>query len=106
MTAFRGLWRKPRSGRATAASSQYFIKDGYVARAEPDYFHDVTADELGIVHQPDVYPFAAHIARHYGCSRIVDLGCGRGDKLAALSPEFRIVGVDIGPNLQDRKSVV
>jgi SAM-dependent methyltransferase len=76
-----------------------FIKDGYLPRDEPAYFEDTTADDLGVVHQPDVYPFAAHLARLYGCSHLIDVGCGRADKLAPFSEEFRLVGVDYGSNI-------
>jgi SAM-dependent methyltransferase len=51
------------------------------------------------VHQPDVYTFAAHLARLHGCSHVVDIGCGRAEKLAPLAEEFALVGIDHGPNL-------
>ncbi len=71
------------------------IKPGYVSRRVPAIFHDDLVETQNLVHQPDVYPFAAHIARRYGCRHIIDLGCGRGRKLAPLAPEFSIVGVDL-----------
>ena len=77
--------------------SNFMFKDGYVARTKPSYFDDVGAEALGIVHQPDVYPFAAHVARLHGCSNLVDLGCGQAEKFSTLSAEFRLVGVDHGP---------
>jgi SAM-dependent methyltransferase len=63
------------------------------------YFDDLGGEELGVVHQPLVYPFAAHLARGFGSSQLVDLGCGRAEKLAPLAAEFGLVGVDHGPNL-------
>jgi SAM-dependent methyltransferase len=84
-------------------ASRFFVKETYVERGDPEYFTDVGADQLGIVYQPEVYPFAAHVARHYGCSHLIDLGCGRADKLAALFPEFMPVGVDFGPNLAEAR---
>jgi glycosyltransferase involved in cell wall biosynthesis len=51
------------------------------------------------VHEPDVYPFAAHLARLYGCSTLIDLGCRRTGNLAPFAEEFRVVGVGHGAKL-------
>ncbi len=83
-------------------ASRFFVNETYVERGDPEYFADVAGDD-GIVYQPEVYPFAAHVARHWGCSHLIDLGCGRADKLAALFPEFTPVGVDFGPNLAEAR---
>jgi SAM-dependent methyltransferase len=40
------------------------------------------------------------LARELGCSRIIDVGCGRAQKLIKLHPEFSIVGIDHGPNIE------
>jgi glycosyltransferase involved in cell wall biosynthesis/2-polyprenyl-3-methyl-5-hydroxy-6-metoxy-1,4-benzoquinol methylase len=76
------------------------IKPGYVHREAPEYFVDLIQERDNVVWQPDVYPRAAQIARALGAKRIIDLGPGSGDKLAALYPEFEIVGIDFGPNLE------
>lgn len=78
--------------------SRFCIKPGYQARAEALYFDD--EPDGSIVHQPDLYPFARHVARRYGCDTVLDLGCGSGLKLIELADEFRIVGVDIGANIE------
>lgn len=45
--------------------------------------------------QSNIYTFAAHLARQFGCSYILDIGCGtHTTELARLIPEFQIVGVD------------
>ncbi|MFH8802186.1 class I SAM-dependent methyltransferase [Streptomyces sp. NPDC017936] len=78
----------------------YFLPLGYRQHSVPEYFDDVTDD--GIVWQPDVYPFAAGVAAAHGCDTVIDLGCGRGGKLAALhaeQPAWTYVGVDIGSNI-------
>ncbi len=75
----------------------YAIRDGYRERANPAYFQDL---DRGIVHQPDVLPYAADLARERGIGRIVDVGCGHALKLAALRDEFEVVGVDYGANLR------
>jgi len=79
--------------------SDYCIKPGYAHRSERSYFEDSQTCSLGVVHQPDIYPFSAYLARHLGCTYILDIGCGRAKKLIELHPEFQIIGVDYGPNL-------
>lgn len=95
LTGLTSLWQKHQLRRR-----QYFIKSGYVSRLVPEYFRD---NIQGINYQPDVYPFAGYLARQLGCRSIIDIGCGNGKKLAALYPEFQIVGLDFGPNLDDCK---
>ncbi len=83
-----------------AIDLNYFIKPSYRARPEPQYFTDkVRNDQRRIVWQPEVYEWAKKLGSQLGCSRAIDLGCGNGEKLAALYPEYQIVGVDYGPNL-------
>jgi GT2 family glycosyltransferase/glycosyltransferase involved in cell wall biosynthesis/SAM-dependent methyltransferase/tetratricopeptide (TPR) repeat protein len=78
----------------------YFLKAGYQRRAEPQYFEDNLTEKDQIVWQPDVYPYAAAIARRLGYKRIVDLGCGHAHKLMELRGEFQTVGIDFGTNIQ------
>lgn len=85
---------------STTLGPDYCIKPGYMHRAAASYFEDAIASSSGVIHQPDVYPFAAHIARGFGCTHILDIGCGRARKLVALHPEFQIVGIDFGSNLK------
>lgn len=81
---------------------RYRITEGYVEYADgPAYFADDGGD--GLVHQPDVYPYAQALAELGGVTRIIDLGCGRGGKLAAMHaahPEWEFVGVDHGDNIE------
>jgi SAM-dependent methyltransferase len=74
----------------------YFLPAGYQSRPDPEYFHD---EGLNAVWQPDVYPDAASLARRLGAKTIVDVGCGAAEKLAALHPEFELIGIDYGPNI-------
>jgi hypothetical protein len=53
---------RPSSRALTAQGSRFFIKEGYVSRAEPVYFDDLGGEELGILPQPLVYPFAGHMS--------------------------------------------
>jgi hypothetical protein len=84
-----------------ARSNNFFIKSGYTARRNPDYFTDQQWEE-GVTWQPDVYPIAAEFAAQRACSRIIDLGCGRASKLELLHrqhPDWEFIGVDYGPNV-------
>jgi SAM-dependent methyltransferase len=89
---------QPRALNQLSPAERFFIKPEYSARSEAFYFHDSAADAT--VWQPEAYPFAAHLARRYGCSHIIDIGCGNGRKLASLAPEFKIIGLDFGANLE------
>lgn len=80
-------------------AESFFIKSGYVARGTSYYFEDALVSDTGSVHQPDVYALASHLAGKFGCTHILDIGCGRGIKLATLHPEFKIVGLDFGANI-------
>lgn len=71
------------------------IKPGYVERERPEYSHD--ADAHGF--QPHVYDLAVMLARLGRASGIVDIGCGAGEKLAAIT-EFMTVGWDYGENIR------
>jgi GT2 family glycosyltransferase/glycosyltransferase involved in cell wall biosynthesis/2-polyprenyl-3-methyl-5-hydroxy-6-metoxy-1,4-benzoquinol methylase len=80
---------------------RFCIKEGYASRGAALYFPDTAGREQGVVHQPEVYPFAAFLARRLGCDTILEIGCGTGGKLAALHPEFKLIGVDHGTNLEE-----
>lgn len=89
------------SDPATCVVSSH-LPPGYIRRARPDYFDDL---DRGVVWQPDVYRFARDLAREIGARRVIDVGCGRARKLAALHPEFEIIGIDYGANLEYCRSV-
>lgn len=78
--------------------SEYGIREGYNARADPAYFHDTLND--GAVWQPDVYKYAFRLARCDPRSHFVDFGCGNGDKLVPIFGEMPIIGIDTGTNIQ------
>lgn len=87
-----------RSSVASSASEvNYFLDPRYKARLDPDYFQD---EGMDAVWQPDVYADAADLAERLASTKIIDLGCGDGSKLVALHPQFEIVGVDYGPNIE------
>jgi 2-polyprenyl-3-methyl-5-hydroxy-6-metoxy-1,4-benzoquinol methylase len=56
---------------------------------------------MRIYAQPDVYSEAVRLARSLGGRRVIDVGCGDGVKLSQMHPEFEIVGVDFGTNIEE-----
>ncbi|MGJ7914842.1 class I SAM-dependent methyltransferase [Massilia sp. LXY-6] len=79
-------------------AANFFIKPGYRARTQPEYDADIQQD--GTILHPEVFSLAATLAYQYECRYIIDIGCGRADKLAALHPEFEIIGLDSGSKLE------
>ena len=47
-------------------ADRWFIRPGYTSRESADYFDDIIVDSSGVVHQPDVYPFAFRLAAMWG----------------------------------------
>lgn len=80
-------------------AENFFIKLGYVHRGAGDCVKDSVASGGEIAQLPDVYALAGHIGRMFGCTHILDIGCGRGQKLVRLQPEFSLVGVDFASNI-------
>lgn len=74
----------------------FCIRSGYQANLHPAYFPDVTGD---LIYQPHVYELAAFLAERCGATHVVDVGCGAGGKLAALTDRFNTIGIDHGANL-------
>lgn len=65
--------------------------------------NDTFVDDLGgeVIWQPDVYHEAAVLAGRLRIENLIDLGCGSGDKLVALtaSSPLKVVGVDFNGSL-------
>ena len=93
------LPREAGVGSAAATAVPYCLKAGYESRPQPEYFHDTVTDTDQVVWQPDVYPYAAAVARRLGARRLIDVGCGHAQKLVALQDEFETIGIDFGDNL-------
>jgi GT2 family glycosyltransferase/2-polyprenyl-3-methyl-5-hydroxy-6-metoxy-1,4-benzoquinol methylase len=81
-------------------ADDYALPAGYRARPVAEYYVDSAEGDRGVTWQPDVYPLAAELARSLTCRVIVDIGCGHARKLVAMHPEFEVVGVDFGPNIE------
>lgn len=70
----------------------------------PVYFLDDVTETRGIVFQPDVYAMAELLASLTAKQdpRVIDVGCGWGDKLATMQAthrEWSYIGIDYGDNL-------
>lgn len=70
----------------------YGIDNRYTSRMIPlEMNHQ---DNSGVIYQPDVYPMVRFLQHVVGAIRIVDLGCGSGEKLVEISDDVECVGVD------------
>jgi SAM-dependent methyltransferase len=72
----------------------------YTPRVPPESFDDAGRADAHIVHQPDVYALAARLGGLYGATHVIDIGCGAAEKLLALGGRFKLIGLDIGLNLE------
>ena len=70
--------------------ANYFIKSDYKSRDEPIYYDNRPGAISDIIHQPDAYLFAAHLAAKYGADAIIDIGCGSARKLMGIEGVRRI----------------
>jgi 2-polyprenyl-3-methyl-5-hydroxy-6-metoxy-1,4-benzoquinol methylase len=84
--------------------SNFFIKTGYRSRPNSRYFDDNLIEMEGIIHQPEVYDFARYLGHRLNCKYIIDIGCGQGDKLVKLYPDFCIIGIDYRKNIEHCKA--
>jgi glycosyltransferase involved in cell wall biosynthesis len=88
--------------RGPSQVDEYCIRPGYVSRPRAEYFDiDAAVDNSGQVWQPDVYEVAGLVATALGATRMVDIGCGRADKLLGLGDSFATVGIDVGSNVAE-----
>ena len=74
----------------------YYLPSDYIKQDNHLHFLD---QGLSFVHQPDVYQLAIFVARRCGASRIIDIGCGSGEKLSGVAYEFEILGVDCAASM-------
>ena len=82
------------------AQARFFLPAGYRARMDPAYFADTAENRFGATHQPDVYPHAGVLGDRIGATWLIDIGCGRADKLLPLGRRFRLFGIDYGENIR------
>lgn len=77
---------------------ELFMPSSYQARLQPDYYDDGVDERLDIMFQPEIYPAAEALLASTGRSRLVDVGCGIGRKLAAASAASKL-GIDFDSNI-------
>jgi hypothetical protein len=76
----------------------YNLPANYVHRTAPEYFDDVLPDSSAW--QADVYRLAVSLARSAGVDWLIDIGCGRGEKLLKYAEDFQTFGFDYGENIK------
>ena len=84
----------------TSSKPAFCIKKGYRHRLKPKYFLDNVGKKSGTIWQPEVYEVSGKLAKMFNCKNVIDLGCGSAEKLVKLYPDFNIVGIDFGKNIQ------
>ncbi len=75
----------------------------YRLRPDPEPFLDVPS---GTIYQPDVYRLAEFVARRAGARYVVDVGCGAGVKLAAMTGKLELVCIDTPVALESVRRIV
>lgn len=76
----------------------YFLPVGYRSRDRPLYDHKRQEEQTEW--QRAVYTTAAWIGESLQSLRVIDVGCGNGEKLVDLYPRFEVIGIDYGENLR------
>src|SRR5258706_9646768 len=93
----KAAWTNTHAAFRNCANMPYNLKSDYISREVPQYFDDVLPDSSAW--QCDVYRLAAKLARESGIQRLVDIGCGRAEKLLSFADEFQLTGIDYGANI-------
>ena len=75
-----------------------YLPEGYRENFNQTYCIDDVVQRQ--VHQPDAYGVADYLCRSAERTVVMDLGCGSGRKLTRLRSAKRLVGCDIGLNLE------
>lgn len=84
-------------------SERLFLPPDYRDRADPDYYSDTPPPD--VVYQPDVYSLARTIAIRLGSERMIDVGCGAGEKLIGAGAGLQTIGIDYGVNLEQARGL-
>jgi glycosyltransferase involved in cell wall biosynthesis/2-polyprenyl-3-methyl-5-hydroxy-6-metoxy-1,4-benzoquinol methylase len=94
----RELPAMPRDARLATPEQNFGCRG--IAREVNALYADTPSDD--VMWQPDVYTEARLLADRYGIKRIVDVGCGNGEKLIHNFPaeQFHTVGLDFHGSLE------
>lgn len=74
----------------------YYLKFGYQSREKPEYCLDLLQNDIW---QPQVYVLARYLGMTLNCKYVIDIGCGMAYKLSKMYPDFQIIGIDYGVNI-------
>ena len=90
------------SGVRAHKDNMYITKQGYKSNLHPQYSEEVDSFNG---YQLATYFSAGEIARRYNARYLIDIGCGKGGKIATFRNEFHVIGVDYGVNLDTSRSL-
>lgn len=76
--------------------NKFCIENGYVENLAPKYCE---RKSKSVKNQLFIYENALKVAKENKFNKIVDLGCGYGDKLMLLFKDFETIGIDYGKNI-------
>lgn len=80
-----------------AILNNYYLKSGYRSREQPEYCLDLVENDIW---QPQVYVLARYLGAILNGNYVIDIGCGMAFKLSKMYPDFQIIGIDYGTNIQ------
>lgn len=80
--------------RGLFSESEYYIKKGYKHRKEYRFYDSTQTIE---VYQKEVYEFTKKLMQENDYSLVVDLGCGKGEKLIKYLGAFHTIGIEVSP---------
>jgi len=78
----------------------FFIKNNYKINTKDKARQDDFTENTVEYEQPDVYSFVKHLAQRCNIKYIIDIGCVYHYQTTELYPEFQIIGIGCGENLQ------
>ena len=82
-----------KAARVVAKNPRHVLKLALSSRSEPR-----------IQTQPDVYPFAAYLGERFECTHLVTIGSPTSRDLIHVYPQFEIVGIVPGADLQSYRN--
>tara|TARA_B110000467_G_scaffold38285_1_gene34919 strand:+ start:2357 stop:4681 length:2325 start_codon:yes stop_codon:yes gene_type:complete len=80
--------------------NNFFINKNYQYNQKLNQITDDFVEEYSITEQPYVYAFTRYLGQKTGVKYIIDIGCSHHEQLVKLYPEFQIIGIGCGENLE------